>query len=81
MRASEIVAILQDAPGDPEVYVSSDAEGNKINTIGFVQYEPMMIHDHAMPSGHVYQEIDVLAEEDVPEYEDEVSYGVVVWPV
>lgn len=73
MKKSELIALLNEIEGDPEVWVSSDEEGNSFDTVGAVQEEKMYGEG---------REAYPVADEDIGvEYEEEdLVRVIVIWP-
>lgn len=73
MKKSELIALLNEIEGDPEVWVSSDEEGNSFDTVGAVQEEQMYGEG---------REAHPVADEDIGvEYDEEdLVRVIVIWP-
>lgn len=78
MKKSEVIAKLEAIPGDPEVWVSSDEEGNSFDTVGWVQEEKMF----GIKQGYDRYDTSPVAKEDIgTEYdEDDLVTVVMIWP-
>lgn len=82
MTVAELIAELQKYPGDREVLVSSDAEGNSKGLLADASFE------YYRKEGYEYETYhpdDVIAELTWADENDEevapYSQGVVLWPV
>lgn len=76
MKVSELIQILQEVPGDTEVFVSSDAEGNRINSV----YEAhTALRDVEDTENYPIHEDDIA---DYPEDYEDVTLveSVFIWP-
>lgn len=71
MKASELIQRLTSFPGDPEVVIAKDEEGNGFKYLEDVEYS-------AIEKYHDY-EVEVIHPDDE---EDDVEYerAIVLWP-
>lgn len=73
MLKSELIARLNEIEGDPEVFISSDEEGNSYRRL-YAADEDKYVEDG--------REINFVHPDDVAEYEEDgdiLPVGIVVW--